>query len=105
MRVAAMTLGPHGALAREAGKFTYSPGFVVNCVDTTGAGDVFHGAFCYSVLKGFTVRDAVGRAGWYEIEHPQAGGMRSLTDEQLCRFAEGVAVAEEILSKTPAQRG
>jgi len=59
MRVAAMTLGPHGALAREGGKFVYSPGFVVNCVDTTGAGDVFHGAFCYSVLKGATVRDAL----------------------------------------------
>ena len=59
MRVAAMTLGPHGALAREDGKFIYSPGFVVNCIDTTGAGDVFHGAFCYSVLKGFTVRDAL----------------------------------------------
>jgi sulfofructose kinase len=59
MRVAAMTLGPYGALAREAGHFVYSPGFVVNCVDTTGAGDVFHGAFCYSVLEGATVRDAL----------------------------------------------
>jgi sulfofructose kinase len=59
MRVAAMTLGPHGALAREDGKFVYSPGFVVNCIDTTGAGDVFHGSFCYSVLKGSTVRDAL----------------------------------------------
>ena len=48
---------------------------------------------------GFTVRDALGRAGWYEIEHPQVGGMRSLTDEQLCRFAEGVAVGEEVLSR------
>ena len=54
-----MTLGPHGALAREGGQFVYSPGFVVNCVDTTGAGDVFHGAFCYSVLKGASVRDAL----------------------------------------------
>src|SRR5579871_3788289 len=43
MRVAAMTLGAHGALAREGGCFYYSPAFVVNCVDTTGAGDVFHG--------------------------------------------------------------
>ena len=59
MRVAAMTLGRYGALAREDGRFVYSPGFVVNCVDTTGAGDVFHGAFCYSVLKGATVRDAL----------------------------------------------
>src|ERR1017187_6092416 len=52
MKVAAMTLGAHGALAREDGIFYYSPAFVVNCVDTTGAGDVFHGAFCYAVLQG-----------------------------------------------------
>ena len=51
MPVAAMTLGAHGALARAEGRYFYSPGFVVDCVDTTGAGDVFHGAFCYSVLQ------------------------------------------------------
>lgn len=59
MRVAAMTLGAHGALALEAGRFIYSPGFVVNCVDTTGAGDVFHGAFCYAVLRGMPLRDSL----------------------------------------------
>jgi sulfofructose kinase len=59
MRVAAMTLGAHGALALEAGRFVYSPAFVVNCVDTTGAGDVFHGAFCYAVLQGMPMRDAL----------------------------------------------
>ena len=59
MRVAAMTLGAHGALAVENGRFLYSPAFVVNCVDTTGAGDVFHGAFCYSVLQGMCLADAL----------------------------------------------
>lgn len=59
MRVAAMTLGAHGALARCNGRFYYSPAFVVNCVDTTGAGDVFHGAFCYSVLKRMPIREAL----------------------------------------------
>ena len=60
MRVAAMTLGAHGALARVAGEgFVYSPAFVVNCVDTTGAGDVFHGAFCYAVLKGMPMRETL----------------------------------------------
>jgi sulfofructose kinase len=59
MRVAAMTLGAHGALALEAGKFVYSPAFVVNCVDTTGAGDVFHGAFCYAVLQRMPMREAL----------------------------------------------
>ena len=59
MKVAAMTLGAHGALARAGGKFHYSPAYVVDCVDTTGAGDVFHGAFCYAVLQGMPMLDAL----------------------------------------------
>src|SRR5207253_11290727 len=58
-KVAAMTLGAHGALAREGGRYTYSPAFVVNCRDTTGAGDVFHGAFCYAVLQGMPLAEAL----------------------------------------------
>ena len=59
MRVAAMTLGVNGALALGRGGFVYSPGFEVNCLDTTGAGDVFHGAFCYSVLAGMPLGEAL----------------------------------------------
>jgi sulfofructose kinase len=59
MKVAAMTLGAHGALALTEGRFIYSPAFVVNCIDTTGAGDVFHGAFCYSVLQQMPIGDAL----------------------------------------------
>jgi len=59
MPVAAMTLGSHGALARAEGRYFYSPGFVVDCVDTTGAGDVFHGAFCYSVLQKMPLAEAL----------------------------------------------
>jgi sulfofructose kinase len=59
MKVAAMTLGAHGALALERERFTYSPAYVVNCADTTGAGDVFHGAFCYAVLEGMPTAEAL----------------------------------------------
>lgn len=59
MRVAGMTLGAHGALVRHEGRFVYSPAFVVNCVDTTGAGDVFHGAFCYAVLQRLRMEEAL----------------------------------------------
>jgi sulfofructose kinase len=54
-----MTLGAHGALALCGGRFHYSPAFVVNCVDTTGAGDVFHGAFCYAVLQDMPLAEAL----------------------------------------------
>ena len=58
-RVAATTLGDKGALALEEVRWHYSPGFDVHCVDTTGAGDVFHGAFCYSMLSGMTLESAL----------------------------------------------
>jgi sulfofructose kinase len=59
MRVAGMTLGAHGALARSGGRYYYSPAFVVDCLDTTGAGDVFHGAFCYAVLQDMPLAEAL----------------------------------------------
>ena len=59
MRLAAMTLGAAGSLARVEGSFIYTPGFIIDCVDTTGAGDVFHGAFCYAVIECMPVREAL----------------------------------------------
>lgn len=59
LRVAAMTLGAHGAVARANGHYFYSPAYIVNTVDTTGAGDVFHGAFCYGVLQGFDLMETL----------------------------------------------
>ncbi len=54
-----MTLGRDGALVYHAGRFYYSPGFVVETVDTTGAGDVFHGAFAYALLAGWDLARAL----------------------------------------------
>lgn len=53
VRVPGMTLGREGALILWEGRFIYSPGFLVEAVDTTGAGDVFHGAFIYGLLAGW----------------------------------------------------
>jgi len=49
-RIAGVTLGRLGALAWDGGRFYYSRGYEVKALDTTGAGDVFHGAFLYGVL-------------------------------------------------------
>jgi len=50
-RVVGVTLGRQGALAWDGAQFHYSPGYRVQAVDTTGAGDIFHGAFGYALLK------------------------------------------------------
>ncbi len=51
-----MTLGRDGALVLWRGRFYYSPGFVVETVDTTGGGDVFHGAFIYGLARGWEMQ-------------------------------------------------
>jgi sulfofructose kinase len=58
-KVAAMTLGEYGSMALFGGRFFYSPAFHVSCADTTGAGDAFHGAYCYATLAGLSVQETL----------------------------------------------
>jgi sulfofructose kinase len=45
------TLGERGCLCVTAEGQSYVPGFEVPVLDTTGAGDAFHGAFIYGLLQ------------------------------------------------------
>jgi sulfofructose kinase len=53
IRATGVTLGGDGALVFSAGRYYYSPGFVVEAVDTTGAGDVFRGGLIYGLVRGW----------------------------------------------------
>jgi sugar/nucleoside kinase (ribokinase family) len=55
----AATLGRDGAQAYFTGTFIHSPGFEVECRDTTGAGDAFHGGFIYGLLAGYSVEETL----------------------------------------------
>ncbi len=52
--VVVVTLGAGGCFALErGGRRCEQPGFKVKAVDTTGAGDVFHGAYIRALLEGW----------------------------------------------------
>ena len=51
------TAGPEGAMALVEGEIVHVPGFEVKVVDTTGAGDVFHGGFIYGLLQNWEVEE------------------------------------------------
>jgi sulfofructose kinase len=62
-RHAGVTLGAHGYVWRERdGRSGNQPAFQVDVVDTTGAGDAFHGAFALGIAEGLDIETCVRRA-------------------------------------------
>ncbi len=54
-----ITLEEKGALYTDGNKIKVMPGINVNAVDTTGAGDIFHGAFAYGLLQKYDIERIV----------------------------------------------
>jgi sulfofructose kinase len=57
--VVGITRGAEGALFVDHGHVMKSSGFPVTVADTTGAGDVFHGAFIYGLLQKWALEDVI----------------------------------------------
>ncbi len=66
------------------GKLMPSTAFKVNAVDTTGAGDVFHGAFIYGLLQKWNLEDVIQFANAVAAmkctKFGARGGIPSLSD-------------------------
>lgn len=58
-RVAAVTLGAQGVCWTDGGAVQHQPAFAVPVVDTTGAGDVFHGALALALGAGVVLAEAM----------------------------------------------
>jgi sulfofructose kinase len=94
-RLMGATLGKLGVVIWDGRRFFYARGFEVRAIDTTGAGDIFHAAFLFGLVKGWDMErilefscaaaafacGGVGARGGIaplaEIEHLISSGRRS----------------------------
>lgn len=53
--IVVVTMGRRGCQVWTATQHLEIPGFEVDAIDTTGAGDAFHGAFIYGMLQGWSL--------------------------------------------------
>jgi ribokinase len=58
-RVAIVTLGDAGSVGLEGQKLVRQAAHEVDAIDTTGAGDVYHGAFAAALVRGYTLERAM----------------------------------------------
>jgi len=54
-----ITLESKGCFTCIDGEYRIIPSIKVKAIDSTGAGDIFHGAFLYSIAKGFNLEKAL----------------------------------------------
>lgn len=54
-----ITLGEKGSITIAEGNIFRTPAFAVKAVDTTGAGDVFHGGYMYGLAQGWELKQVV----------------------------------------------
>ncbi len=58
-KASTITLGNKGSVTMAGDEIFRVPAFTVEVVDTTGAGDVFHGGYIYGLLQRQDIKDAV----------------------------------------------
>ena len=88
--VVIVTLGEKGLVGLDENGFFQLPAYSVPVVDTTGAGDVFHGAFLAGLLNEMDVREACRYASAAAaIKCTRIGGRAGIPDQKTClRFMQ-----------------
>lgn len=82
-KVAAVTMGAQGCLWIDDNGVQHQAAFGVNVVDTTGAGDVFHGAYAVALAEGKNTVDAMRFAsGVAALKCTHYGGRAGIPDRE-----------------------
>jgi sugar/nucleoside kinase (ribokinase family) len=102
-RVVGLTLGEAGSMLLHRGQLVEAPGFPVAVVDTTGAGDAFHGAFAYGLLQGWEARHILAFANAVSaLKCTRLGGRTGIPSADEVRaflYARGLAIPPSVPRK------
>ena len=90
-QVVGITLGARGYAYLEGDRSTHVPALAVEVVDTTGAGDVFHGAYAFGIAAGWPV----GRCARF------SSAAAALSCTRMGGRA-GIPTLDEVLERIPA---
>jgi len=95
-RAAVVTNGTRGSFAMSDGLELFQPAYRVDVVDTTGCGDVFHGAFAFGVAQGWDLEKIMRvSSATAALKCRKLGGRQGIPSrrevEEFLRHAEPIA--------------
>lgn len=86
--VVGVTLGQNGSVLLDRGEWLRAEGMAVEAVDTTGAGDNYHGAFVYGIWRGLPMDECLRLANVFaSLSCLGLGGRGSLPDAERLKQA------------------
>jgi ribokinase len=90
-KAATVTLGSRGSVTNCGDVVFHVPAFRINAVDTTGAGDVFHGGYIYGLLQNWDIKRVVRFASAFAaLKCRKLGGRAGIPDlEEVEAFITG----------------
>ena len=95
-RQAVVTVGPGGSYGFDGRIWHHQPAWRVKVVDTTGAGDVYHGAYMYGLLKRWDMPACMGFASaTAALKCGQIGGRSGIPNLTQIRELMGTGFPDE----------
>lgn len=91
-----ITLGSKGSFSKIDGKYVLIPSLKVKALDSTAAGDIFHGAFTYFISNGYSLIDTIRLSNITgALSVTKVGGKNSMPDlEEVLRIG-GIKSAKQ----------
>lgn len=92
-----VTAGEHGTLIFDGVKIKHVPGFKVNALDVTGAGDVYRGAFAYGIATNKPLIECVNFANLISaLQCTKLGNVAAIpTLEEIEMVSRSIALGEK----------
>ena len=86
-----ITLGSKGSIGLSGKKINFQKAFSIDAVDTTGAGDVYHGAYIFGLLQGWDMQKCMRFASSAAaIKCTQIGARKGIPQlEEIKEFMRG----------------
>jgi sugar/nucleoside kinase (ribokinase family) len=94
---AVITDGVAGSWAFTLEGVIHQPAFLVDAVDTTGCGDVFHGAYAAGLLEGMNLKECLEFAAWMaSITACHVGGRSGIPSRKQLAFLDQSALSSSL---------
>ncbi len=89
-----ITLGKEGSITCAKDKRIFRDAYKINTIDTTGAGDVFHGGFAYAIINGWPIEKTIEFASaMAALKCQQPGGRTGIpTLKEALKLTEDQAI-------------